>query len=83
MWDGSLRDGRYHVFHYTQTMDGLQGLCGVTLTAATCPRNANLLGGCRAKSGTYTLTTWFYKGTRYMTTAQVMTDCGAAYVAPN
>ena len=22
-------------------------------------------------------------GTRYMTTAQVMTDCGAAYVAPN
>lgn len=65
-----------------QTMDGLQGLCPATLTMGLCPR-PNLLGGCRAQSATYTLTTWFYPGTMFMTTAQVMSYCASAYVPPN
>lgn len=65
-----------------QTLEGLQGLCPATLTAGTCPR-PNLLGGCRAQNATYTLTTWFYLGTMFMTTAQVMTYCASAYVPPN
>jgi hypothetical protein len=67
----------------SQSMEGLQGVCGAaTLNAATCPRT-DLLGGCRAQSATYTLTTWFYKGTMFMTQAEVMTFCGTAFTPPN
>jgi len=66
----------------SQTMDGLQGVCGATpVMAAICPR-PNILGGCRAQSATYTLTTWFYPGTMFMMQSQVMTFCGSNFVPP-
>lgn len=66
----------------TQTMDGLQALCPATLAMGLCPR-ANLLGGCRASNANYTLTTWFYPGTMFSMSSQVMTYCASAYVPPN
>jgi hypothetical protein len=61
----------------------IQGLCPAPLAVRACSRT-NLLGGCRATSSTYTLTTWFYSGgSMFTTSAQVQAYCGNAYVPPN
>lgn len=66
----------------TQTVEGLQSLCGVPLNPKPCPRENNL-GGCRATNANYTLTTWFYPGSMFMTMGEVQTYCASAFVAPN
>lgn len=69
-------------FSASFTVSMIQGLCPAPLAAGACTRT-NLLGGCRAVSSTYTLTTWFYSGSMFTTSAQVQAYCGNAYVPPN